>query len=219
MPRRQACRRRTHCEGTDMPPNHVRTTFESLEARRLYSVTLGDDGILALIGTPHADRVIIALDPADSSSLIVNFNGVPQSFDAASVVGINANLGGGNDTFAIDETNGTIDIPATILGGAGNDSIIGGSGNDSIAGSVGNDTVSAGAGDDTVDGGAGRDLLDGGGDSDSLIGGTGPDQLNGNTGDDDLNGGGGVNKVTGGAGADAFATNTGGKNTVTDDTP
>ncbi|MDB5171566.1 MAG: hem peroxidase [Phycisphaerales bacterium] len=213
----------------------IGVAVDRLEDRRLFSVSLAG-GTVIVVGTNQADHVTVSRDAATPAKLVVDLNGVSQSFDAATVTGFNINLRAGNDTLTFDETNGAIAIPATVFGGGGNDSIVTGSGNDVIYGGAGNDSVSAGAGDDSLfggegkdsldggsgddvlDGGAGNDSLTGGADSDTLLGGAGSDKLAGNGGDDDLNGGAGRNLETGGLGADAFALNTGGKNTIADAT-
>jgi uncharacterized delta-60 repeat protein len=72
---------------------------------------------------------------------------------------------GGDDTI---EVAGSIDLPAWLYGGAGNDQLKGGAGNDLLFGD---------GGDDLLVGGGGRDLL---------IGGTGADRIVGNADDDIL---------------------------------
>ena len=64
-----------------------------------------------------------------------------------------------------------------LVGGDGSDIIIGGGGNDSIDGGTGNDTISGGDGDDTLVGGEGNDSIRGGRGADLLDGGTGNDRL------------------------------------------
>lgn len=54
------------------------------------------------------------------------------------------------------------DLPETLLGGTGSDSISGFGGNDSITGLSGPDLLSGGAGDDTLNGGGDADTLQGG---------------------------------------------------------
>lgn len=77
-------------------------------------------------------------------------------------------------------------VPATLLGGSGDDTVIGGgdddfvvggAGNDSIQTLTGNDIVFGGGGNDTIDGNEGDDTLFGNGGSDELIGGPGADTI------------------------------------------
>src|SRR5437016_4630453 len=62
----------------------------------------------------------------------------------------------GNDTIALDETNGVLPA-AELFGGAGNDTLIGGSGNDQLFGGAGNDVILGKGGNDLLFGGAGND--------------------------------------------------------------
>ncbi|HND52504.1 MAG TPA: hypothetical protein PLV92_08915, partial [Pirellulaceae bacterium] len=66
------------------------------------------------------------------------------------------------------QISGSIEVPALVHAGAGNDQINGGAGNNILLGEAGNDTII---------GGSGRDLM---------IGGTGADRIIGNAGDDIL---------------------------------
>ncbi len=88
------------------------------------------------------------------------------------------------------------DIPATLVGGTGDDELTGGPVADSLDGGDGIDTLRGGAGDDTLTGGAGNDPLFGEGGNDSLAGGDGDDQLSGGTGADGLSGGAGLDIVS-----------------------
>jgi len=72
-----------------------------------------------------------------------------------------------------------INIPVTLLGGAGNDTLVGGLVNDRLEGGSGNDSLSGQYGDD---------ILLGQNDDDVLKGGPGNDTLDGGTGNDDLDG-------------------------------
>src|SRR5205807_9567867 len=67
----------------------------------------------------------------------------------------------GNDTIALDETNGALPA-ANLFGGAGSDTLTGGSGNDMLFGQAGNDTLLGKGGNDFLLGGAGNDTLTGG---------------------------------------------------------
>jgi Ca2+-binding RTX toxin-like protein len=92
-------------------------------------------------------------------------------FDASAVTSVSVNAGRGNDDVVL-RALGDVDfvIPATILGGDGDDWIAAGAGVDSVDGGLGDDQVSAGAGNDVVNGGdddddvlyAADDVLDGG---------------------------------------------------------
>ena len=68
----------------------------------------------------------------------------------------------GNDTIALDETNGALPN-AALFGGNGTDTLIGGSGNDVVVGGTGNDVALLGAGNDTFlwNPGDGSDIVEG----------------------------------------------------------
>lgn len=101
---------------------------------------------------------------------------------------------------------------ATLIGGAGNDSLfgtrsndslVGGPGNDSIIGDRGNDVLIGGDGSDALNGGSGNDLLHGEAGNDALTGGSGNDVLIGNRGRDAMIPGPGDDVVDGGDGEDS----------------
>ncbi|MDO5633174.1 MAG: calcium-binding protein [Paracoccus sp. (in: a-proteobacteria)] len=102
-------------------------------------------------------------------------------------------------------------IGSTIHGRGGHDLIFGSdepdiihgdSGNDTIRGEGGDDTIYGGTGDDRIRGGAGDDLILGGSGNDILWGGNGNDSLSGDAGDDTLYGDNGDDTLRGGAGND-----------------
>src|SRR5687768_18112379 len=78
----------------------------------------------------------------------------------------------------------TVTKKATIIAGAGNDSIAGGLGNDDLYGRLGNDTISGGAGVDMLFGEDGNDAVRGDDGNDSLFAGAGNDSADGGAGDD-----------------------------------
>ncbi len=106
---------------------------------------------------------------------------------AAGITGVFADLGGGNDVFTL----AGILVPATVLGGTGNDVINGGRGDDNLNG---------GLGDDVMNGFEGNDALLGAGGNDALSGGLGNDLLRGQAQNDALDGGLGIDVLDGGSG-------------------
>jgi Ca2+-binding RTX toxin-like protein len=82
----------------------------------------------------------------------------------------------GNDTIALDETNGALPA-ADLFGGAGNDTLTGGSGADELFGQSGDDTLLGKGGDDLLFGGSGNDTLIGGAGSDQVFGQDGNDRM------------------------------------------
>ncbi|MBI1314967.1 hypothetical protein GC176_27050 [bacterium] len=80
------------------------------------------------------------------------------------------------------DTADTIDVSAfrglaTIVGGAGDDTLTGTEFDDVISGGDGNDVIDGLAGDDAIDGAAGNDSISGGQGVDTLLGGDGNDTL------------------------------------------
>ncbi len=113
----------------------------------------------------------------------------------------------GNDTIALDESNGALPV-AQLFGGAGNDTLTGGSGADQLFGQGGNDTLLGKGGDDLLFGSDGNDTLTGGAGTDQVFGQSGDDRIVWNPGDgSDLNEGGGGSdtiEVNGGNGSETF---------------
>src|SRR5947209_11572220 len=113
----------------------------------------------------------------------------------------------GNDTIAVNETNGAMPA-ANLFGGDGNDTLTGGSGNDMLFGQAGNDILLGKGGNDLLFGGAGNDTLTGGAGDDQVFGQAGNDRMIWNPGDgSDLNeGGDGIDtvEVNGGNAAESF---------------
>lgn len=135
--------------------------IQALEARRLLSasVSLAASGALTVNGTSGNDVIRITLDAVNPRQLDVVVNGATQSFTASSVSSITVNAGAGNDDVEVLELNDPINVPMTLLGGAGNDTLVGGSGNDYIDGGSGNDTVAGEAGSNILIGGSGTNRI------------------------------------------------------------
>jgi Ca2+-binding RTX toxin-like protein len=143
-------------------------------------------GILRIAGTPGNDRIIVS---QDSQNIYINANGAPAlAFPAASVVGVFADGGAGNDLIECQLPSGAnpVRVNATLHGGAGNDTLIGGAGNDQLFGDAGNDSLAGGLGDDYLNGGAGDDTLNGGLPDQFYAGGDGNDTFVGGGGFDTL---------------------------------
>jgi hypothetical protein len=113
-----------------------------------------------------------------------NTPGMPTELVCKSqlVAGFEVNGGEGDDAVSVSSA---IELPVTMRGGPGNDTLVGGNGPDRLIGGEGNDKV-AGRG--------GADVLYGGPGSDELLGGAGNDVLRGGS-SDVLLGGSGHNTV------------------------
>ena len=109
-------------------------------------------------------------------------------------------LGGNGDDYLYDRD--FENLPTTILGFSGDDSIVGGTNNDTLYGGFGDDTISGGAGNDYIAGEYGDDRLNGGSGDDILSGGFGDDYISGGEGNDIIYGGFGNDSIYGEAGDD-----------------
>src|SRR5690349_21568242 len=108
-----------------------RSIIETLESRRHLSAdvapmpTLDANGVLHITGTVHADDIMISLG-SSKTKLDVNVDGTISTFNVADVKGVMAIGAAGSDNIQVDPTNGKIDIPVTMAGGKGNDTLVGG---------------------------------------------------------------------------------------------
>ena len=185
--------------------NHIGTTFESLEERRLCSATLVGSTV-RVGGTDAAETVTVSEFVSNSElSLGVRFLRVTETtkrpflpditrttdFIKSAVTRVRINSFGGNDIITLNTTVG-----ADVFAGGGSDQINGGSGNDNLNGDLaivqGFDGEEIGAqlfgtpGNDTINGNAGNDVLRGGPANDRLTGGSGLDAMYGEDGNDTI---------------------------------
>jgi Ca2+-binding RTX toxin-like protein len=168
--------------------------FQSLEARRLLSVSL-NDGLLAVVGTAGNDRLFVG---RNQTEVVVNDNGTVHEFPLGDVEAIGIRGLAGDDRIAIGRG---LTVPILISGGDGNDWVAGGTGAERIFGDAGNDRLSGGGGGDFMAGGEGDDWLTGGAGPDSMVGGAGNDRFDAVDHDRD--------RVNGGDGIDAARVNAG----------
>jgi Ca2+-binding RTX toxin-like protein len=102
---------------------------------------------------------------------------------APMVAAFEFNADGGDD---LAKVSTDIQIPVSMRGGSGRDTLVGGSGPDKLAGGNGTDKLIGRDGDDLLLGGNGNDSLYGGHGDDALHGGGGPDLLSGGPGENRL---------------------------------
>src|SRR5439155_11455513 len=193
--------------------------FETLESRTLFAAAVLSHGVLRVVGDGAAANTIVVANSSDGASVDVAINwttargvakNVIKSFPKTlGITQIRVRGGRMGDLISVGQANGSLgiaalDLPARVLGLAGNDVITTAGGNDVIFAGAGNDMVGAGAGLDWLRGMAGDDALDGGGDNDRLNGGFGNDALGGGGGDDLLRGEAGNDLLDGGGGNDAM---------------
>jgi Ca2+-binding RTX toxin-like protein len=98
------------------------------------------------------------------------------------VAGFEVNGGQGDDLVSVSSA---IELPVTMRGGPGNDTLVGGSGPDKLIGGEGNDKIAGRGGGDLLYGGPGNDELLGGAGNDVLRGGP-TDVMNGGSGHNTL---------------------------------
>ncbi len=192
-------------------PRRFVSGFESLEPRIMLAVSAffsPSAGVLTVFGDNLDNDITISRNAA--GTLLVNGGATAILGGTATVANtalITSFGQGGNDTIALDQSNGTLPS-ANLFGGTGNDTLTGGSGVDQLFGQSGNDTLLGRGGADFLFGGADNDTLTGGDADDQVFGESGNDRMIWNPGDDtDLNEGGlGTDtvEVNGGNGAEQF---------------
>jgi hypothetical protein len=165
--------------GTHHPP-----LLESLEPRQLLSATVIDH-ILTITGSNKSDQIIV---DQTATAYTLSFNGKQSTITDLPLLGIKVDAKAGNDHVLLN-----VNIPTSINGGAGNDSLTGGIQADHLQGGPGNDVLTGNDGDDVLQGDQGNDIL---------YGGNGADYLSGGQGDDLLDSGAGIDQTKGGPGND-----------------
>jgi len=121
----------------------------------------GNDSLTASTASIIAAKTARVLTGNDASDLVI--------FTAANTSGATSYIAS------------AVNVPVTLLGGAGNDTLYGGPKNDRLEGGSGNDSLSGQSGDDVILGQNDDDVLKGGAGDDTLDGGTGDDNLDGNS--------------------------------------
>lgn len=154
--------------------------YISADTTSLNNVTIRDTGSAYRITDPTVDG---GMDAGPCTPLQVDSNGWVTEVECSKsgIATLRVDIGERDDTAKIE-----VSLPATVLGGPGNDTIDGTPLTDVMNGEAGNDTVVAEAGDDTVTGGDGDDSIDGGEGKDVLHGGDGADTVKAGPGDDDI---------------------------------
>src|SRR5258705_13339167 len=127
-------------------------------------------GLLSELGDGVDNTIVTSRDAA--GQLFVNGGAVPINGGQATVANtstIQVFGQGGNDTIALDESNGALPA-AQLFGGAGNDTLTGGSGGDLLFGQAGNDTLLGKGGNDLLFCGSGKHVLNGGHGGEPMLG-------------------------------------------------
>src|SRR5687767_2678005 len=137
--------------------------FESLEARRLLSVTISNisaAGVLTINGDDDSDgqaitvifrggKLVVRETPPNSSSTVDRR--IFDVRDTRRVRSVVIDGRGGPDHINVSK----LKVPVRLTGGSGDDTIRGGSKNDTLIGGDGDDDLVGNGGNDSMDGGAG----------------------------------------------------------------
>lgn len=150
-------------------------TIHTITVSALPDLALDDAGILLISGTSGDDTITLA---ADAGNARLTRNGVITTYPLADVKGIAIDAAAGNNIVTV-----AIDIPVSVLSGAGNDTVTAGVGKHELLLGGGNNTVITGAytsgatagprvitgsGNDTISVPGGSDLIDAG-DGDNVV--------------------------------------------------
>jgi hypothetical protein len=159
-------------------------------AETTYTIVLAGgttESMIRIWLTPDGRSYVIdSVAPLEVGGTICeNTPGMPTELvcKAPLVAGFEVNAGEGDDTVSVAST---VEVPVTMRGGPGRDTLIGGSGPDKLIGGDGSDKLAGRGGDDLIFGGTG---------SDELLGGNGKDVVRGGSGHDTVSGGSGENVV------------------------
>jgi Ca2+-binding RTX toxin-like protein len=137
----------------------MRNLVCDLEPRlMLYSFTLSS-GVLRLYCDTVSQDLSVTISGSNIQATLMQGSVMTtqQQWVNSSVSAIFINADEGNDRVKVSNK---IKQPASIAGGAGNDTIISGGGNDLIGGGAGDDVIDGGGGSDTMSGGNGFDTVD-----------------------------------------------------------
>jgi hypothetical protein len=164
-------------------------TASSAPAETTYTVVLAGGSAQNSIRiwlTPDGRSYVIdsAVPLEVGGTICENTPGVPTELvcKAPLVAGFEVNGGEGDDSVSVSSA---IELPVTMRGGPGNDTLVGGSGPDKLIGGEGNDKIAGRGGSDVLYGGPGNDELLGGPGNDVLRGGS-TDVMNGGSGHNTL---------------------------------
>ena len=164
------------------------------------TVIVDTEGILVITGTRRKDEIHVNEHFPGSGIYDVFYEETFQQIPLPR--GIRVDGGRGADRLSVNVAQ-ALDIPVTLIGGRGNDTLVGTPGDDTLDGGAGRDTLEGRFGNDVLHGGGGRDTLFGAEGNDTLRG-DGRDTVDGGDGDDDMSGGRGRDVIIGGPGADVF---------------
>jgi Ca2+-binding RTX toxin-like protein len=127
-------------------PGDTWVSVEKLNSTNSSGAIVFNNGQLTVTGTDAANDVISLLATA-GGNLVVQSNSEYRTFAAVNVNSLHLIGLGGNDSITLGDN---ISIPASIEGGAGNDTLQGGLGADTLDGGADDDTAITPGNDDTL---------------------------------------------------------------------
>ena len=161
----------------------AKAALETLEDRRMMSASLAtislSGGVLQVTADSSGPAHLTVDFNANHSKVVARSGAVSNSFPAAQVHKIIITGGPEADNIDLDPS---MNIPAQITTGDGNDSVRAGGGNDSIVAGNGNDRIKLVTGDNSVVLGSGKDVVDTTRNYDMIVAGSGADFIDGNAG-------------------------------------
>ena len=117
---------------------------------------------LTVAGDGLDNQITVRVVAGDATRIeVLDGAAVVGSFVRATFTTISVDGAGGTDTILVSRANGNFTEVATLMGGAGNDTITSGNTNDILLGGDDNDTLvwNPGEGSDVIEGGNGTDTL------------------------------------------------------------
>jgi hypothetical protein len=133
---------------------------EGLESRCLLAASVEVvEGVLTIRGDANVTNRIRVTARPRAGTLMAAAGKLRQAVPLAGVIAVSVVGGNANDKLLLGKS---LNLPATLDAGAGNDKLAGGAGNDLLLGGPGNDVLVGRRGDDRLIGGGGKDKYSGG---------------------------------------------------------
>jgi hypothetical protein len=164
-----------------LAPGAFASTLSFASGALTYSAA-GPQSVNVFFGEPTLGSVEVQTfdnDPIDPASLPANCTAASTTdYTCTGVTSLTANGGSLPDTLNADSNPPIADIPVTLNGGDGNDSLSAGTGGATLNGGNGDDSLTGnGTGNDVLSGGAGSDTLSPSNGTDQVSGGAGVDEV------------------------------------------
>jgi Ca2+-binding RTX toxin-like protein len=138
-----------------------------------------DDGALQIHGDAASNKIAL-VNQAAAFAIDLGADGTAEfTADRTAFTRVEVKAGGGDDEVSVVNGGGAVEMPITLDGGAGNDTLRGGAGAETFIGGAGDDVADGNIGADTARLGSGNDRFqwDPGDASDTVEGQAGADAL------------------------------------------